>query len=83
MESAHQLSFRPDCNCTAEVPSFTLRTALPAIPFVSDLCVWCRRAMIPGEILTSFAEFQGIVSVNDFRLPLGFQELLQVSLSPL
>ena len=37
MESAHQLSFRPDCNNTAEVPSFALRTALSAIPFVSDL----------------------------------------------
>ena len=36
-ESAHQLSFRPDCN-TAEVPSFTPRTALSAIPFVSDRC---------------------------------------------
>ena len=38
MESAHQLSFRPDCNNTAEVPSFTLRTALSAIPLVSDRC---------------------------------------------
>ena len=37
--------------------------------------VWCRRAMIPGEIFASFAEFQGIVSVNDFWFPLGFQEL--------
>ena len=36
MESAHQLSFRPDCSNTAEVPSFTLRTALSAIPLVSD-----------------------------------------------
>ena len=36
--------------------------------------------MIPGEIFTSFAEFQGIASVNDFRLPLGFQVLLQASL---
>ena len=37
--------------------------------------------MIPGEVFTSsFAEFQGIVSVNDFRIPLGFQELLQASL---
>ena len=32
--------------------------------------VWCRRAMIPGKIFTSFAEFQGIVSVNDFRIPI-------------
>ena len=38
MESAHQLSFIPDCKNTAEVPSFSLRTALSAIPFVSDLC---------------------------------------------
>ena len=38
MESAHQLSFRPDCNSTTELPSFTLRTALSAIPFVSDQC---------------------------------------------
>ena len=30
--------FHPDCNNTTEVPSFTLRTALSAIPFVSDLC---------------------------------------------
>ena len=36
--------------------------------------------MIPGEIFTSFAEFRGIVSVNDFWFPLGFQELLQASL---
>ena len=33
--------------------------------------------MIPGEIFTGFAEFQGIVSVNDFWLPIGFQKLLQ------
>ena len=36
--------------------------------------------MIPREIFTSFAEFQGIVSVNDFWFPLGFQELLQAPL---
>ena len=29
---------RPDCNSTADVPSFTLRTALSTIPFVSDRC---------------------------------------------
>ena len=38
MESAHQLSLRPDYNNTAEVPSFTLRIALSAIPLVSDRC---------------------------------------------
>ena len=26
--------------------------------------------MIPGKIFTGFAEFQGFVSVNDFRLPI-------------
>ena len=35
--------------------------------------------MIPGEIFTGLAKFQGIVSVNDFRLPFGLQELLWVS----
>ena len=25
--------------------------------------------MIPGEIFTNFANFKGIVSVNDFRIP--------------
>ena len=38
IESAHHFSCRPDCNSTADVPSFTLRTALSAIPCVSDLC---------------------------------------------
>ena len=38
MESAHQLSFRPDCSNTTEIPYFTLRTALSAIPLVSDRC---------------------------------------------
>ena len=41
------------------------------------LSVWCRRTMIPGKIFTSFSKFQGIVSVNVFWFPLGFQELLQ------
>ena len=38
MESAHQFSFRPDCSNATKVPSFTLRTALSAIPLVSDRC---------------------------------------------
>ena len=33
--------------------------------------------MIPGEIFTGLAKFQGIVSVNGFRLPIRHQELLQ------
>ena len=36
--------------------------------------------MIPGKIFTSFAKFQGIVMVNDFRLPIWLQELLQAPL---
>ena len=34
--------------------------------------------MIPGEIFTSFAEFQGIVSVNDFRLCEGGGDVVGV-----
>ena len=79
VESAHQLSSRPDCNNTAEVPSFTLRTALSAIPLVSDLCgvdvQWFQE-----RSSQNFSEFQGIVSVNDYWLPLGLQELLQAAL---
>ena len=79
MESAHQFSFRLDCNNTAEVPSFTLRTALSAIPFVCDLCgvdvQWFQE-----RSSQAFAKFQRIVSVNDFRLPFWLQELLQAPL---
>ena len=42
--------------------------------------VWCWRTMVPGEIFTSFAEFQGIVSVHDFWLPIWLPELLQAPL---
>ena len=38
MDSAHHFSYRPDCNSTADVPSFILRTALSAILIISDLC---------------------------------------------
>ena len=51
--------------------------------FSNHICfwsVWCRRTMIPGKIFTSFAKFQVIVSVNDFRLPIRLQELLQALL---
>ena len=33
-QSAHHFLSNPDCNNTAEVLSFTLRTALSVIPFV-------------------------------------------------
>ena len=42
--------------------------------------MWCRRATIPVEIFTGFAEFPGIVSVNDFRFPIWLQERLQAPL---
>ena len=51
--------------------------------FSNPICfrsVWCRRTMIPGKVFTSFAKIQGIVSVNDFRLPMRLQELLQAPL---
>ena len=75
MESAHHFSSRPDCNNTADVPSFTLRTARSPICFRS---VWCRRTTIPGKIFTGFGNFQGTVSVNG--LPIRLQELLQAPL---
>ena len=34
--------------------------------------------MIPGKIFTGFAKFQRIVSLDDFRFPIGLQELLQL-----
>ena len=74
MESAHQFSSRPDCNNTAEVPFHSVHCSLS-----NPICfraVWCRRTMIPGKIFTSLAKFQGIVSVNDFRLRIRLQELL-------
>ena len=78
MESAHHFSSRPDCNNTADVPSFTLRAALSAIPSCFR-SVWCRRKMIPRKIFPGFGKFLGIVSVNDFWLPIWPQELLQAS----
>ena len=79
MESAHQFSSRPDCNSIADVPSFTLRTASLSNP-ICFRSVWCPRTMISGMIFTGLAEFLGIVSVNDFRLPIRLQELLQAPL---
>ena len=49
---------------------------------ISLRSVLCRRAMIPGKIFTTFAKFQGIVSVDDFRLPFWLQDLLQAFVFP-
>ena len=79
MESAQHSLSRRDCNNAADVPSFTLRTGLSAIPFVSDLCgvdvQWFQQ-----RSSQDFAEFQGILSVNDFWLPRRLQELHQALL---
>ena len=63
MESAHQFSFIPDCNNTAEVHSFTLRTALSTIPFVSDLC---------GVDVQWFQERSSQTLPNSKEITLGF-----------
>ena len=77
MESAHHSIFRPDCNSSADVPSFTLRTALSAIPFVSGMCgvdvQWFQ-----DNFLARRARFQQIVSVNDCWFPRRLQALHQV-----
>ena len=39
--------------------------------------VWCRRTIFPEKIFTGFANFQGVVGVNDLRLPIRLQGLLQ------
>ena len=52
MESAHQLSFRPDCHNTADVPSFHSAHCSLSNP-ICFRSVWCRRSMIPGKIFTS------------------------------
>ena len=57
--------------------------SLYALSLSNPMCfrsVWCRRTMIPGKIFTTFAEFQGIVSLNDFWLPIGLQKLVQAPL---
>ena len=51
--------------------------------FSNPIClwsVWCWRTMIPGKVFPGLAKFQGIVNVNDFRLPIRLQELLQAPL---
>ena len=75
-------NFHPDLIATIQQRCLLLLNALLSLS--NPICfrsVWCRRAMIPGKIFTSFAKFQGSVGVNDFRLPIWLQELLQASLS--
>ena len=71
-------NFHSDLNATIQQRCLPSLCALPLSAIPCFWPVWCRRAMIPGEIFTGFAEFQGI-SVNDFRIPVGLQELVQTS----
>ena len=79
MESAHQFSSRPDLQQYSRRTFFHSAHCSLSNPMCS-WSVWCWRTMIPGKIFKSFAKFQGIVSVNDFRFPTWLQELLQAPL---
>ena len=76
MDPAHQCSSRPDCNSTADVPPFTLRTALSAIPFVSDLCgvdvLWLQERS--SQAFPNSKELSVLMTI---WLPFRLQELLQ------
>ena len=71
-------NFHPDLIATIQQKCLLLilRTALSSYP-ICFWSVWCRHTMISWKIFTNFAEFQGIVSVNDFRCPIWLQKLLQ------
>ena len=84
-----------DSSCTPWTPPTIIHLGLIATilqTYLDWLCVllsqqshffryvWCRRTMNPGKIFTGFAKFQEIVCVNDFRLPIWLQELLQALL---
>ena len=76
MESAHQLSPRPDCKNTTDVPSLIPRAALSAIALVSELkgvnVQWFQE-----RSSQALSKCQRIVSVNVVWLPRRLQELLQ------
>ena len=75
-------------------PPFFIQTWLRQYrrrPFLKSACCSFRnpisfwsvrlwRSMIPGKFFTRCAKFQGVVSVNDCRIPGRLQELLQASL---
>ena len=61
----------PDCNTTADVSSFILRTALPAVPFFSDRY----DSMIN---IYNISKFKRILSVKDFRLFSRHEEFLKM-----
>ena len=69
-ESAHHFSSRPDCNNTALC--VLLSQDLPLFP----ICV-VSTYNDSRKDLHKLCQINGIVSVNDFRIPFGFQELFQ------
>ena len=70
----HQFSSGHDCNNIADVPSFILRAALFAIPFVSER--WGVDVQWFHERSSqALPNFQGIVSVNDLWFLIWLQEL--------
>ena len=74
-------NFHPDLIVTIRQRCLPLLCAL--LPLSNPICfwsVWCRRTMIPRKMFMGFAKFQRSVSVNDFRLPIWLQELLQAPL---
>ena len=60
MEAAHQLSSRPDCNSTEDVPSFTMRNCSFSNA-IRPGSMRCRNSMIPWQIFTGCAKFQWMV----------------------
>ena len=77
MESADQFSFRVATIQQRCLPSLCAQLFLQYHWSPIGLC---RRAMFSGKFFTSFVEFQRIVSVNFFRIPVSLQELFQASL---
>ena len=69
--------FHPDLIATKQQRCLPLLCALLSQQPICFRSVWCWRTMYPGKIFTSFAKFQGIVSVNAFRLPVRLQQLLE------
>ena len=66
IESAQHFSPKPDRNNTTYIVSFILRTALAAMPFVSDR--WCVEIRWFHDKSSVFSKFQQIVFVHGFRL---------------
>ena len=71
-------NFHPDLIAT--IPQGAFFHSAPLLFHQSYLfrSVSSRRTMIPGKIFTGFAEFQIMVSVDDFWFPLGFRNFCKL-----